>query len=369
MIAGRRCRVRRIGVGAQGGGDPPQPVLRSSVHGEPAPGRPGKRLRPCRRALKHGRNALPSTAGCWKPPAATTPLIAMLSLSGCAAGGSDSGGPSLSMQWSPTPPPNRSRPRGGRGSAGEGDAGPHLSDYAGAAGPGLGQPRWPGPGGVPWGLGRLDRKPWPGSGFWVQAWDWLQDLVARRGLICRARDGRSCAPARACPSPSRQCGRHFFDASQDPATNAIQRSAPVEMSKLAVSSLVFPAHPQGRARIPSSSPSPAWCRTSSVSREAHHEVGIGHHLIDVRPRALFRIVDPVECVSTWCRSHGRPDQSAPDQDVGLGLKHRPIIIKRRQTEQAATLRVTELDLPAPALPDGLCIPRTGHSSNSNAAPC
>ena len=35
---------------------------------------------------------MPSTAGCWKPPAAA-PLIAMLSLSGCAAGGSDSGGP------------------------------------------------------------------------------------------------------------------------------------------------------------------------------------------------------------------------------------------------------------------------------------
>ena len=35
---------------------------------------------------------MPSTAGCWKPPAAA-PLIAMLWLSGCAAGGSDSGGP------------------------------------------------------------------------------------------------------------------------------------------------------------------------------------------------------------------------------------------------------------------------------------
>ena len=35
---------------------------------------------------------MPSTAGCWKPPA-VAPLIAMLWLTGCAAGGSDRGGP------------------------------------------------------------------------------------------------------------------------------------------------------------------------------------------------------------------------------------------------------------------------------------
>ena len=34
---------------------------------------------------------MPSTAGCWKPPA-VVPLIAMLSLTGCAAGGSDGSG-------------------------------------------------------------------------------------------------------------------------------------------------------------------------------------------------------------------------------------------------------------------------------------